>query len=53
MPSIKENEPFVNTAHAYNLMYHKRIPPKEFMHFFLMESFNDDEQAAIVCIGAP
>ena len=53
VPNIKENEPFVNTAHVDNLMEHKWILPKEVMHFFLMESFNDDEQAAIVCIGAP
>ena len=53
LSSIEENEPFMNTADAHNLMYHERIIPEEFKHFFLMESFNDDEQASIVCIGPP
>jgi hypothetical protein len=53
LPDIKEKEPFVNIAQADNLMEHKWILPKEFMHFFLVESFNDDEQASIVCIWHP
>jgi hypothetical protein len=52
-PSIKENEPLVNTADAYNLVYHERIVLKELLHFFLMEGFNDDEQVGRVCIGSP
>jgi len=43
----------MNTADAHNLVYHERIIPEEFIHFFLMESFNDDEQACMVCIGSP
>src|SRR5947208_17108546 len=53
LSSIEENEPFMNTADAHNLMYHERIIPEEFKHFFLMESFNDDEEACILCAGSP
>src|SRR5436305_4128330 len=53
LSSIEENEPFMYTADAHNLMYHERIIPEEFKHFFLMESFNDDEEACIVCVGSP
>src|SRR5437763_3995388 len=52
LSSIEENDPFMNTADAHNLMYHERIIPEEFKHFFLMESFNDDEEACIACVGS-
>jgi hypothetical protein len=29
--SIEENEPFMNTADAHNLVYHERIIPEEFI----------------------
>jgi hypothetical protein len=51
--SIKENEPFMNTADAHNLIYHERIIPEEVIHFFLVESFNDNEETCIVCKRSP
>src|SRR6266700_4138257 len=43
----------MNTADAHNLMYHERIIPEEVIHFFDVESFNDDEEACIVCKRPP
>src|SRR5437868_90175 len=43
----------MNTADAHNLVYYERIIPEEFVNFSLMESFNDNKEACIVCIGSP